>query len=57
MTKIICSENAPRPIGPYSQAVQNGDQLFGAGQLGLDPRSGKMVLGGRGTVFCVSCQR
>ena len=46
MTKIIYSENAPRPIGPFSQAVQNGDQLFGAGQLGLDPVSGKMVLGG-----------
>lgn len=46
MTKIIYSENAPRPIGPYSQAVQNGDQLFGAGQLGLDPVSGKLVPGG-----------
>ena len=46
MKKIIYSESAPRPIGPYSQAVQNGDQLFGAGQLGLDPISGEMVLGG-----------
>lgn len=30
-------------IGPYSQAVRNGDLLFVSGQLGLDPATGEMV--------------
>ena len=44
--KIIYSENAPRPLGPYSQAVACGGFLFAAGQLGIDPRTGKLVDGG-----------
>jgi 2-iminobutanoate/2-iminopropanoate deaminase len=44
--KIIYSENAPRPLGPYSQAVACGGFLFTAGQVGIDPRTGNLVDGG-----------
>jgi 2-iminobutanoate/2-iminopropanoate deaminase len=37
---------APKPIGPYSQAVVAGDFVFLAGQVGLDPATGKLVHGG-----------
>jgi 2-iminobutanoate/2-iminopropanoate deaminase len=40
------SPSAPRPVGPYSQAVAAGDLVFCAGQIGLDPASGKLVAGG-----------
>ncbi|MCE9595054.1 MAG: Rid family detoxifying hydrolase [Planctomycetes bacterium] len=40
------SPAAPRPIGPYSQAIRVGDQIWCAGQLGVDPASGELVLGG-----------
>lgn len=37
MKKIINTVNAPAPIGPYSQAVKNGDMLFISGQIALIP--------------------
>jgi 2-iminobutanoate/2-iminopropanoate deaminase len=37
---------APKPIGPYSQAVAAGGFLFVSGQIGLDPGSGQVVDGG-----------
>jgi len=40
MRETIFSENAPAPIGPYSQAVQVGNQFYFSGQIGLDPQSG-----------------
>ena len=46
MKKTIFTEFAPRPGGPYAQAVLAGGLLYGAGQLGLDPLSGQMVSGG-----------
>jgi len=39
----VLVEGAPRPIGPYSQAVICGDLVFCSGQIGLDPVSGAMV--------------
>ena len=43
MEKIIIStEQAPKAIGPYSQAVRFGDLVFLAGQLGLDPATGTL---------------
>ena len=45
MKKTIFTEFAPRPGGPYAQAVLAGGLLYGAGQLGLDPLSGQMVSG------------
>jgi 2-iminobutanoate/2-iminopropanoate deaminase len=44
--KKINTQNAPAAIGPYSQAIEAGDLIFVSGQLGLDPRSGKLVEGG-----------
>jgi 2-iminobutanoate/2-iminopropanoate deaminase len=42
MMKNIFTENAPKPIGPYSQAIIAGGMVFVSGQLGLDPVSGKL---------------
>ncbi|MBV8489264.1 MAG: RidA family protein, partial [Candidatus Eremiobacteraeota bacterium] len=38
--------NAPAPIGPYSQAVRAGDELFCSGQIPIDPETGELVPGG-----------
>ncbi|MEO0137880.1 MAG: RidA family protein [candidate division WOR-3 bacterium] len=43
MKKIIKTENAPRAIGPYSQAVMVGNLIFTAGQIGLNPATGELV--------------
>lgn len=43
--KIIRSEDAPAPIGPYSQAVEAGGFVFCSGQIPLDPKTGKLVQG------------
>ena len=37
----VLTENAPAPIGPYSQAVGYGDLVFLSGQIPLDPETGK----------------
>lgn len=44
--KIYQSDEAPTPIGPYSQAVCAGDWLYISGQIGLDPDTGQLVKGG-----------
>lgn len=41
--KIINTENAPAPIGPYNQAVQTGNLLFISGQIALKPGSGDLA--------------
>jgi 2-iminobutanoate/2-iminopropanoate deaminase len=41
--KIISSDQAPKAIGPYSQAVDLGDLVFLSGQIPLDPASGQVV--------------
>ena len=46
MKKIIATDNAPRAIGPYSQAIQAGDFLYASGQIPLDPKTGQLVAGG-----------
>lgn len=43
MSRIVFTENAPAPIGPYSQAVWNGDTLFVSGQIALDAKTGNLV--------------
>lgn len=42
---LIESPNAPRPIGPYAQAVRSGDLLFCSGQVPIDPATGELVNG------------
>lgn len=47
MTKeSLHTENAPKAVGPYSQAVRVGQWLFSAGQIGLDPATMQLVSGG-----------
>lgn len=41
----IASDQAPRALGPYAQAVDTGTLVFCAGQVGLDPATGKLVPG------------
>jgi len=45
-TKHVLTSQAPRPIGPYSQAVISGGFLFCSGQIALDPGTGQLVEGG-----------
>ena len=44
--KIIETEDAPQPIGPYSAGVIAGKWIFTAGQIGIDPQTGEIVEGG-----------
>jgi len=43
MKKIVQTGNAPKPIGAYNQAVRAGRFLFVSGQLGIDPKNGKIT--------------
>jgi 2-iminobutanoate/2-iminopropanoate deaminase len=43
--KIVMTSDAPKPIGPYSQAVISGGLLFASGQIALDPATGDVVPG------------
>jgi len=40
--KIIITKDAPQPIGPYSQGILAGNTLYCAGQVGLNPTTGKL---------------
>jgi reactive intermediate/imine deaminase len=42
---IIHTDNAPRAIGPYSQAVRAGTTVYLSGQIPLDPATGELVAG------------
>ena len=46
MREIIMSDNAPAPIGPYSQAIRANGFVFVSGQIPLDPLTGNIVQGG-----------
>ena len=46
MKQIVATDEAPRAIGPYSQAVIAGGMVFASGQIPLDPRTGEFVAGG-----------
>lgn len=45
MKKIIASPQAPKAVGPYSQAVETGGTLYVSGQLPIDGASGQMAQG------------
>ena len=45
MKKIIKTEAAPAPIGPYNQAVRAGETLYVSGQIALDPQTGELLEG------------
>jgi len=44
--KVLVSDRAALPIGPYSQGIQVGNLIFVAGEKGIDPKTGKIVSGG-----------
>ena len=48
MKSIIYTEEAPAPIGPYSQAVQAGNMLFISGQIPIDPATNQLIQSGIG---------
>jgi len=43
--EVVFSPKAPKPIGPYSQAIKVGPFLFGSGQIPIDPTTGEVVKG------------
>lgn len=43
---VICTDQAPAPVGPYNQAIHaSGSLVFASGQIALDPESGALVGG------------
>lgn len=46
LKKVIATDQAPKAIGPYSQAILVDGTLYLSGQIALDPSSGKLVEGG-----------
>jgi len=45
MREVISTPDAPKAIGPYSQATKAGGFVFTAGQVALDPATGQVVPG------------
>ena len=45
MKRVVLTSTAPKPVGPYSQAIVGGGFVFASGQIALDPASGKLVEG------------
>ena len=43
--RFLATDDAPKAIGPYSQAVVEGGFLFASGQIPLDPATGELVSG------------
>jgi 2-iminobutanoate/2-iminopropanoate deaminase len=43
MNKIISTPAAPKPAGPYSQAIRSGSTVYCAGQIPIDPKTGELV--------------
>jgi 2-iminobutanoate/2-iminopropanoate deaminase len=46
MRQPVSTDQAPKAIGPYSQAIRAGQFLFLSGQVGFDPATGQLVPGG-----------
>jgi len=44
--EIVSTDKAPAAVGPYSQAVRAGEFVFAAGQVAIDPATGKFIEGG-----------
>ncbi|APA00643.1 MULTISPECIES: RidA family protein [Flavobacterium] len=43
MKKVIFTEKAPAPIGPYNQAILTGNTLYTSGQIAINPADGSLV--------------
>ena len=44
MKRIIFTDKAPAPIGPYNQAVLVGNTLYTSGQIAIDPQTNELIL-------------
>jgi 2-iminobutanoate/2-iminopropanoate deaminase len=40
--QVIATDKAPRPIGPYSQAIHSDNLVYTSGQIGIDPETGNL---------------
>jgi 2-iminobutanoate/2-iminopropanoate deaminase len=45
MREVIATSNAPKAIGPYSQAIRSGGMIFCSGQIALDPSTNQVIEG------------
>lgn len=45
MKESVQTENAPKAIGPYSQAIKANGMLFASGQVPIDPATGEIIIG------------
>ena len=45
LKRIIITEEAPLPVGPYSQAIKSDNLVFVSGQIPIDPKTGEMISG------------
>ena len=45
MKEIIATDNGPKAIGPYSQAVKSNGFIFVSGQIALDPKTQPLIEG------------
>ena len=43
MKKIIITDKAPAPVGPYNQAIIHNDTLYASGQIAINPATGELV--------------
>jgi len=43
MKKVVKTNHAPAPIGPYNQAIVTGNIMFVSGQIALDPLTGTLI--------------
>ena len=43
MKKIIQTDNAPAPVGPYNQAIAHGNTLYVSGQIAIVPATGELI--------------
>lgn len=46
MKKVIFTDQAPKAIGPYSQAIESNGNLYISGQVPIDPATGMIIEGG-----------
>ena len=44
MKKSISIQNAPAPVGPYSQAILHNDMLYASGQIAINPKTNELIV-------------